>query len=993
MVRLVRIAARPLLALSLALPAAAQQGTGAVSGQVTEGESRRPVANAQVVVPGQSLGTRTDASGTYRIGGITAGTAVLRINLLGYQSVSRSVLVTSGGTATLNVSLTAAPSILGAVVVTASGVEQRRRENGASVATVNADTLSKAAIQNFSQVLSGRTSGVTVSQSSGTTGTGARVRIRGANSLSLSNEPLLIIDGVRIDNSPESNTIAVGGQSPSRLNDINPEDIESFDVIKGPAAAALYGTAAANGVIQITTKRGSAGRTIWNTFAEVGTVNEKNKYPANYGAWTRDVLYSIPGTSDSNNPSCSLFYQAQGFCTIDSLAAYNTIEQSHPFRTGHRQKVGASVAGGSPQVTYFLSSDAQAEGGVYRTSNLNRLSLRGNFGAHPSPAVDLAVATGYISSKLQLPQNDNNYYGVISNGLAGWPANGPQEGYNPIGPKEFENVNTRQDLGRFTGSATGTWRMTSWLSGNATLGLDALNRYDNETLQPGQIQFSDAPLGYRISNRIATTNITTNYALTARHELRRSLQSTTQVGYQFQQARQEGTLANGKTLTAGSGSLGGVNSDRQVDETYADNKTAGGFVSEQLAFRDRLFVTGTLRADKNSAFGKNFGLVKYPAASLSYVAIDQGERLTQLRFRAAYGESGLRPGILDAIAFSNPVAVRLNGGDRAGITVGNLQNPNLRAEHSREYEVGFDAGLFSDRARVEFTAYDKRSRDALVLKPFAQSVGGPASRFVNLGAVSNKGLEAQISMSPIQTERVALGLTLTASGNRNRIVTLGDSGAKPIIFGLSSSQRHAEGFAPGAYFGTTVDSFKVSQNGVVHPDSVYVRSGESAVHYLGTSLPVRQGSIAGDLTLFKLLKVSTLFEHHGGNKLFNASEQFRCAFQTCRAINDATAPAVDQANAEAASKSSSFFGGYVEDASFVKWRELSVGVTVPSRYLSQLHANDATVTFGVRNLKTWTKYTGLDPEVNFAGQSNFSTGDFLTQPQVRYYTARFNLTF
>lgn len=994
MTRLARLAVSMVAALGLTAPAGAQQPTGTVTGRVTEGESRRPVANAQVFVVGTSMGARTDTSGAYRIGGAPAGPQTVRVNLLGYQSVTRSVSIPAGGSVTLDVGITAAPTVLSAVVTTASGTEQRQRENGASVSRTNTDSIPKVAIQNFSEVLSGRTSGVTVTQSSGTTGTGARVRIRGANSMSLSNEPLLIIDGVRIDNNPESNSIGVGGQSPSRLNDINPEDIESFDVIKGPAAAALYGTAAANGVIQITTKRGSAGRTVWQTFGELGTIEENNKYPANYGSWTKDVLYHIPGTSDANNPSCSLFYSQLGYCAIDSLAAYNTILESHPFRTGHRQKLGANVAGGSPQITYFLGADAEAEGGVYHTSNLNRLSLRGNFTAHPTSAVDLAISTGYISSNLQLPQNDNNYYGVISNGLAGWPAYNDQTfGYNPLAPQQFENVDTRQEIGRFTGGVNGTWRINGWLSANATLGLDALGRFDNETLQPGVIAFSDAGLGYRTSNRVQTNNITTNYALTSRNDVNESLVSTAQVGYQYQQARSEGTFAFGKTLTAGSGGLGGVNSDRTVNEAYADNKTAGGFISEQLAWRDKLFVTATLRADKNSAFGKNFGLVKYPAASVSYVVLEDGGMLSQLRLRTAYGESGLRPGILDAVAFSNPVAARLNNKDVAGVTVGNLQNPDLRAEHSREFEGGFDAGLFHDRAHLEFTAYDKRSRDALVLKPFAQSVGGPASRYVNLGAVSNRGLEASLGFTALQHTNAVLGFTITASGNRNRLESLGDTNSKPIIFGLNSAQRHAEGYPLGSYFGTVVDSFHVSRNGVVHPDSVFFSTDESKVQYLGTPMPTRQASLASDLTLFKIFRVSTLFEYHGGNKLFNASEQFRCAFQTCRAINDPTAPAVDQANAEAASVNSAFYGGYIEDASFVKWRELSVGVDLPQRFLGAARATGANLVFGMRNLHTWTKYTGLDPEVNFDGQSNFSTGDFLTQPQVRYYTVRLNLSF
>ncbi len=989
MTPLSRLLSASLILLTAAATAAAQSPTGTVTGHVTDADLRRPIANAQVVLVGTTLGARTDESGAYRLPNIPAGTSTLRISFLGFRSATRTVTVTPGGTTTLDVGLTAAPTILSVVTTTASGTEQRRRENGASVATVNTDTIPKAAVQNFSEVLSGRTAGVTVTQSSGTTGGGARIRIRGSNSVSLSNEPLLIIDGVRIDNNPSSNSIDVGGQTPSRLNDLNPEDIESFDVIKGPAASALYGTAAANGVIQITTKRGAAGRTTWNTFGEVGSIVENNPYPPNYGGWTNTPLYDIPGfDSGAPNPSCNLYYQAYGYCTIDSLQAYNTILESHPFRTGRRQKVGANVSGGTQAITYFLSGDDEKEAGVYKTSNLDRLSLRGNMTAHPNKALDIQISTGYVQSNLQLPQNDNNYFGVISDGLAGYPGNGPTQGYNPIGPDQFENIDTRQRIDRFTGGTNGTWRILPWLSANATLGLDIVNRFDSETLQPNLVFFSDASLGHRTSNRIQTSNITTNYALTARNALTSTINSLAQVGYQFQRTLDEGTFAYGQTLTAGTGTLGGVNSDKAVGENYTDNKTAGGFVSEQLSWNDKLFVTGTVRADKNSAFGKNFGTATYPAASVSYVVTEGGERLSQLRLRSAYGESGLRPGVLDAIAYSNPVAVRLDSADVAGITVGNFANTSLKAEKTREFELGFDAGFLQDRASLEFTYYNKRSRDALVLRPLPLSLGGPANQFANLGAVTNKGFEVNLNVTPIRMDRVELGLTITASNNKNNLVSLG--GLPPIIFG---DQRHVPGYPLGGYWGTTVDSVHVSPNGTLSPDSVFFSTDESKVHYLGSALPTKQGSLMADLTLFRLFRINSLFEYRGGNKLENLTEQFRCSFSLCRGINDATAPIAEQANAEAAFADPSFVGGYIEDASFVKWRELTVAVNVPQRYLGTLRASAATLTFGARNLHTWTRYKGLDPEVNGVGQANFTTDDFLTQPQVRYYTVRLNLTF
>jgi TonB-linked SusC/RagA family outer membrane protein len=984
-----------LVGVALAAPAAGAQGTGTITGTVTDAQSQRPVAEVQVVVLGTNLGARTDAQGLYRLTNVPAGTAQLRVSRIGYQLTTRTVTVPAGGTVTADFSVTASTTVLSTVTITASGQEQLRRENGASVATVSVDSIPKAPIQNFADLITGRASGVTIQHSTGTTGMGSRVRIRGSNSVSLNNEPLLIIDGVRIDNEPQSNAIDVGGQAPSRLNDLNPEDIEDIEIVKGPAAAALYGTAAANGVIQITTKRGRAGAPRWAAYAEYGTLNENNDFPANYGGWTTPGLYNFPGNpADPTNPTCNLFYESLGYCTIDSLNAFNTIERSGAFRTGHRQKLGASVSGGAQNALYFLSADNEREAGIYRTSNLDRLNLRANVDMRPGEKFDARVSTGWTQSNLQLPQNDNNYYGVISNGLAGWQADGPTQGFNPIPPSEFEQIDTRQELRRFTGGATANWRPLSWLSANATLGIDAVNRNDLETLQPNIIDFGNDWLGHRTAAHADVINTTSNYAVTARWSPTLSIQTTSQAGYQYQRAQYHSSFGFGRKLTSGSGSLGGVVSDLAVGENTVDNKTAGGFLSEQVAWNDKLYVTATLRGDKNSAFGKNLGFVTYPSLSLSYVAIDNGELLNQLRLRAAYGESGLRPGVLDAIQYYTPVTARLDSAEQSAITVGNLSNPDLKPEKTGELEVGFDATVWRNLANIELTYYQKRSRDALIAVPLPQSLGGPATRFENIGAVRNEGVELTVSATPLERENYVLGLTLNGSWNRNKLTSLG--GQEPIVFGLNGSQRHIEDYPLGGYWGTTVDSVHVQSDGSIGVNDVFFSTDSADVRYLGQPLPTRQLSLGGDLQLFKWVRVTTLFEHRGGNKLFNSSEQFRCLpfVATCRGLNDITAPVAERANAMAdAVSQGSFYGGYVEDASFTKWRELAVTLTVPERYVSRLRARGASISFAGRNLATWTKYSGVDPEVNYSGQSNFDTADFLTQPQVRYFTARLNFTF
>jgi len=327
------------------------QGTvGTVSGTVRERGSERALSGVQVRVAGSQRGAATDAAGRYRLSGVPTGTVQLVAQQLGYAPQSRTIQLTAAG-ASEDFTLATAVTTLDQVVVTATGQSERRRESGASTATIESSQLTTSAISTFSDALSSRAPGVVVLTSSGESGAGSRVRIRGSNSISLSNEPLLIVDGVRLDNTPESSPIDVGGQFPSRLNDINPEEIESIEVVKGPAAAALYGTAAANGVIQVTTKRGRAGRTRWELFGETGRLNDVNEYPPNYRSYGRSA-------SGELRTNCSLFARTGGSCVaVDSTISNIPIQSSGILQTGNRRLVGANATGGSDAVTFFIGSE------------------------------------------------------------------------------------------------------------------------------------------------------------------------------------------------------------------------------------------------------------------------------------------------------------------------------------------------------------------------------------------------------------------------------------------------------------------------------------------------------------------------------------------------------------------------------------------------------------------------------------------------------------
>src|SRR6266550_2519667 len=980
-----------LLGLLLAPRLAAQQAT--IAGHVTDKTSQQPVAGAQVLLLGTSLGATTARDGQYKITNVPAGRYTTQVRFIGYATASQLVTLDPGASVTLDWTVTPAAVSLEAVVVTGTGAEQLKRELGNSIATIDAATIAEqAAPTNFADLLNARAPGVQVLPSGGTTGSGARLRIRGASSLSLSNEPIIVIDGIRVENGAASNSIGVGGQSPSRINDINPDEIESLEIVKGPSAASLYGTDAANGVIQIHTKRGRPGPTRWTTFTEGGSVSEVTAWPANYAA------------EDSTGGLCLLVDQAATACRIATLRSLNPLEQFSPFQTGSRQQYGISGSGGNDQTTFFLSGDFQREKGVYRPNDLRSVSLRGNIRHQASRSLDINVSTGYVSSDLSLPQNDNNSAGIVSSGLLGCAAlacpDTSKHGYLFLTPEQAFNIDVQQSVERFTGSVTATLRPSSFLTFRAVVGNDVTNRWDQQTIRPGIVPLNQNTLdGNRISNRTQIFSYTANVSGTASFLPTPDLTSSTTVGVQYFKSVFAQSLASGRKLAQGSSSLNGV-VNPTVGEAIDEFVTLGGYAEEQVGYHGRLFFTAALRGDDNSAFGKDFNFITYPKVSASWVISEepffpQVSFLNSLRLRMAYGRSGRQPGPNDAIQSFAPVAIA-GATDVPGITVNNLGNDSLKPERTREIEAGFDVDVWQRRVLLEFTYYDKNSRDALIARTLAPSLGSSNTQFVNLGQVSNKGVEIQLTAQVIDRPLVSWSVTAGAWGNRNRLIDLGkdpSTGQKipPIVFGLGgASQRHEEGYTLGSYWMVPYTYADANGDGVIAIDEV--QKGTAEV-FLGTPLPTHGGTLSSEVRFLKHFRLYGLLDGRFGNKLLNDTEEFRCEFLTCRGLNDSTASLADQARGVAVITSPITEFGFVEDASFIKLRELSLTYVAPDRWARKLGAAGLSFSVTGRNLATWTKYTGVDPELNEAGQANFTTADFLTQPPVRYFIARINITF
>ncbi|MGZ8755255.1 MAG: TonB-dependent receptor domain-containing protein [Acidimicrobiia bacterium] len=619
--------------------------------------------------------------------------------------------------------------------------------------------------------------------------------------------------------------------------------------------------------------------------------------------------------------------------------------------------------------------------------------MRTSIAANVSKTLDIDASLGFLSSNTRFIENDNSFLTVNGSGTASGYLPDFQRGWYYIPAELFAEL-ANQAANRFTGGFTGNWRPLNWLSARATVGYDVVNRTDVQFWPTGQVaDLSQNRLGVRTNNRFDISQTSVDLGASARFRLSSTLGSRTSIGGQFFRDLARGNLATGRILPAGSSSITGA-ATTEAKDTLVESRSIGSYIEEEVNLKERLFVTAGLRFDDNSAFGQNFNATAYPKASVSWLLSDEpffsANAVNTLRLRAAYGASGQQPGTTDALRFFSPTAGKKDGAGTTGISFGSLGNTNLKPERSREFEVGLDAGLFNDRVSLEFTYYNKLTKDALIERDIAPSLGADQSQFVNLSRIRNSGFELAISTRLIDNSSVAWDLTLSGSTTKNRILELGE-GVSPIFVGFY--QQHRAGYPSGGYWAPTVSFNDANSDGII--DLTEVELSDSAV-FLGTALPTREASLNSQLAIFGgRVVLGTQFDYRGGHLIDNSLEQFRCfSVVICRGDYDKTAPLKEQALAQATFLPT---GGnsvaFLEPGWFIKLRELSLTFEAPDRWARAFRASRLSLTLAGRNLWTITDYSGVDPEVNAFGQDNFATGDFESQAQVRFWTARLNVGF
>ena len=1012
----------------------AQQGS--ITGRVTDAASGQPIAAAQIQILGTNIGTQTNGAGQFTLRGVRPGQAELRVLRVGFAEQKVSVTVPAGQSATADVQMRGVTTTLTPVVTTATG-EQRRVEVGNAIAQVDAASIvASRAVANVGDLLTARAAGVQVLPGT-QTGAGTRVRIRGTSSLSLTNNPIYVIDGIRMESSTGSSTLSVGGTTPSRVGDLNPEEIANIEIVKGPSAATLYGTDAANGVIVITTKRGVAGRPQWTYYTEQAAITDQNQYPTAYRGWRSGTTAALTSTP-SNAVQCFLTqrFATTGACTADSVTAYNLHDDpdATPYGVGYRQQHGLQLGGGSESIRYFLHGEWEDEDGVTKVpeferrylasrnrsllpeqespNRLTRATTRANLNITLPRNADIAVSAGYTSQDLRLPMSDDSgVSGIAANVYGGpgfkynlTPTGDTLYGWRQFTPRDIYQATSTQGIERLIGSTAANWRPQEWLALRGNVGLDYTNRRDSQLCR-----FANCPdvgedrLGYKRDNRASFYIYTVDAAGTATRQLSSAIASKTSVGFQFYRNLFSGNRAVGVGLPPGA-TTATAGTRPTVEEATTESRTLGGYLEQNVSLNDRLFLTAAVRSDRNSAFGADFKTVFYPKFSASWVLSEenffpQASWLNQLRLRSAYGASGVQPGTIDAVQYFSTTTARVlpaaTAGEAAvespGLTYQTLGNRQLKPERSAELEIGFDGTYWNSRVTTELTYYRKTSTDALFSRVLPPSLGtGATARLENLGKVRNAGWETLINAQLLQRRALGWDVTFNGSLNSNELVSLG--GLPNIV--TSSTLQQREGYPLNGVWTRPLKSYAdANGDGIIALSEIVV--GDTA-EFLGYSQPRRELALTNGFDfLNRRLRLAAMFDYKGGYTTYNNTERIRCASRlNCAGLIDPSSSLFEQARSVAVREHPSrTVGGYIEEADFIRFRELALSFTAPETLARRFRTRAVNATLAARNLGVlWTKYSGVDPEATGTATGD-APSEFQAFAPTTYYSFRISLGF
>jgi outer membrane receptor protein involved in Fe transport len=942
---------------------------GVVAGRVTDRATGQPVEAARVAIEPTELGQSTSADGRFSVAGVPAGIHRVVVRRIGYDVASVPVIVTDGETVSVAVTLSHSAISLSDVVVTAAGTE-RTREVGNSVSILDV-SAERAPVLNTQQLLGGRVAGATVLGNSGQAGQGGTIRLRGVNSISQGNSPIIYLDGIRLSNAHTPTSVG-GHGSVSPLNDIDMTDVERVEIVKGPAATTLYGTEASGGVIQLFTKRGHGAGMQVSLEASTGFNN----------------MGHIGASSDTTG---MFINQCAGVLSLGDGTKFQdaTCPASGTYlRNGPITRLSLGLRGSTTTNDYFLSGTLDDEHSVLRVGENRSGGVRGNITVRATPKLALSLNSSFTKRDVRWFPD-----GLSSNAFLLNVSRGSGSFFKGTGCADKTVICLLQDsiftitnttaTNHFITGGTATYTPLEPLSVRLSAGYD-FNAGDITDITPfGHIR---VPLGSITETQWNRTLITFDLAATYKKALGSALGTTTSIGAQTFDSRLASTDLSSSnfsapgipTLTSGAlRNITNVNQQRVIN--------AGFFGQEQVGWRDRLFLTGGLRVDGNSAFGSGFGLQTYPKLSGSYVISDESfwkmPWLETFKLRAALGESGKAPGAFDAVRTWDPVAAE-NG--QSAFEPSQVGNPNLGPERTRETEGGFDASALNGRLTVTYSYYTSRTNGALVPVVLPPSLGFGSRQLENIGVLKNHGSELAVDVALLQRSALDLsaGIMYTTVNSE-----AGNLGGQTITVDANSLSFVQQGLPAPSYIGARITNPNAFADPIVEKNV-----------FLGGTFPTKIISPHATMKLWNRVTFDALGEFQRGGHLLNSigfANMGLFAWQPCyatqaklrlaaagnaSALSDVTALERGRCAVATASRDASY---WVESNDFFKLRNLSMTIALPSRLVGSSRASS--LVLSGRNLYKSTKYTGTDPESADQGVNTFSRRDYYIFPASRTF--------
>ena len=931
---------------------------GTITGTVTDSETDEPLPGATVQIPELNLGTNVDADGSFTLSEVAAGTHQLTVTFVGYLEHYLEVTVSDGEELIVEIELESDVLGLDQIVVTGLGIRQERGRTQTSVGRVDAaEITARAEVGSVSQLISGNVAGVSAQASSGNIGSGIRFNVRGGGGLGGDGQPIIYVDGVRIDNQ-EIGGFGAGGQGVSALAELNPNEIQNIDIIRGPAGAAIYGTEGANGVVLIETKSGQ--------YFDEPTMNFQ--YRGTYGF------------SDQGNRE----YDDDLYQTADDANAI--------FREGALRSHNFSVSGGADAYRYFGSVENRQEEGIIPRTEGDRTNMRANFEVYPTEDVSIRANAGFTTNTMERPDNDNNVQGYLGNTLL-LPVSYLYT--DSLAINEMEDI---QRVNRFTGSIRANWSPFENFDISATGGFDSSTRRQDRNLPPGFVYAGIEDRGeHNIYSRI---NNQANFDVQAQYTYRITdqLQGTTLLGGQFTDItrRVNWSTAEGfgsRQLRNASAAVNFVDQD----ETLLNTRRGGIFAQHEFAFSDTYFLTGMLRRDVATALGEGVSDVWYPSGSASVMLSNFNfipDSFSQLRARIAYGETGELPEFDDA----RPLRVEgIAAATGSGAVIGSVGDPNIVPERVREFEAGVDLTFLQDYT-LDATYWYNWADDSIIESQLASSTGfGWQTLPRNVGSIESQGFEATLGLTPVLTETARFDVDLTYSYQTSEVKDLGDD--VETIFGGFNINVLTPGLPRQAFYVPEVIGPSFNEAG----EYVGPETGDRIE--VGQPIPEHTGGIRLNATMLQNLNIGVFAEYATGHQMYNSTASFAALTGNHVPRNDASerleeaAPGTDeyeQAAEDLAFTNGNLDANFVEDADWVKLREVTISYNL-SDILNRMGATQVSnlqIGFAARNLFTFTKYDNPDPEINFDGSRGLIRGqDFLTLQTPRTLTANVTLGF